>query len=111
MAGRILDPDFFRVLQTRADVTENVQLISALDHSAATDLLNEADVIVSPSRDETMPIAILEAMALGKAVLSTDVGGVREWVRSDANGVLVPAENARELAAAITRCAADKAFS
>jgi glycosyltransferase involved in cell wall biosynthesis len=110
MAGRVLDPIFFQELQTRVGVIEQVELISALDHSAATDLLNEADVIVSPSRDETMPIAILEAMGLGKAVISTDVGGIREWIRDGTNGLLVSAENAGELAAAIARCADDDAL-
>ena len=69
MAGRVLDTAFFKRLQARAAGLQNVELINALDHSEATALLNEADAIVSPSRDETMPIAILEAMALGKAVV------------------------------------------
>lgn len=107
MAGRVLDFGFFKRLQARAAGLQNVELISALDHSEATTLLNEADAIVSPSRDETMPIAILEAMGLGKAVISTDVGGVREWICDGMNGLIVPPENSNELAIALTRCAID----
>lgn len=107
MAGRVLDSRFFERLQTRAAALQNVELISALDHSEATALLNEADAIVSPSRDETMPIALLEAMGLGKAVVTTDVGGVREWIYDGMNGLIVPPENANELAVALTRCLTD----
>ena len=110
MAGRVLDSTFFEQLQARASGLQNVELISALDHSEATALLNEADAIVSPSRDETMPIAILEAMGLGKAVVSTDVGGVREWIYDGMNGLIVRPENANELAAALTRCTTDPKF-
>jgi O-antigen biosynthesis protein len=107
MAGRVLDSVFFERLQARAAGLQNVELISALDHSEATALLDEADIIVSPSRDETMPIAILEAMSLGKAVVSTDVGGVREWICDGMNGLIVPPENSNELAVALTRCTTD----
>src|SRR5688572_7199680 len=80
MAGRVLDEAFYEVLQGRAAGLNNVELIDALDHSSALTLLNDADAVILPSRDETMPIVILEAMGLGKAVISTNVGGVREWL-------------------------------
>ena len=103
MAGRVLDTEFFEKLKSRAEGLENTQLIDALDHSEATALLNQADAVVLPSRDETMPIVILEAMGLGKGVISTDVGGIREWVQNEMNGLLVARENPDELARAITR--------
>jgi glycosyltransferase involved in cell wall biosynthesis/GT2 family glycosyltransferase len=103
MAGRVLDEEFFEKLRNRAEGLENTQLIDALDHSEATALLNQADAVVLPSRDETMPIVILEAMGLGKGVISTDVGGIREWVQNEMNGLLVTRENPDELARAIAR--------
>ena len=103
MAGRVLDAEFFEKLKGRAEGLENTQLIEALDHSEATALLNQADAVVLPSRDETMPIVILEAMGLGKGVISTEVGGVREWVQDEMNGLLVARENPDELARALTR--------
>jgi glycosyltransferase involved in cell wall biosynthesis len=105
MAGRVLDEAFYRELQKRAAGLEQVELIDALEHSGALTLLNEADVIVLPSRDETMPIVILEAMGLGKAVVSTNVGGVREWLRDGLNGLLVTKENPDGLARALATCA------
>ncbi len=105
MAGRVLDDAFYDELKLAVTDLEQVELIDALDHASALKLLNETDVLVLPSRDETMPIAILEAMGLGKAVISTDVGGVREWLRNGMNGLLVEKENSVALAEALTTCA------
>ena len=105
MAGRVLDDAFYNELKTRVASLEQVELIDALDHSKALTLLNETDVIVLPSRDETMPIVILEAMGLGKMVISTNVGGVREWLRDGMNGFLVEKENPEALAEALATCA------
>jgi glycosyltransferase involved in cell wall biosynthesis/GT2 family glycosyltransferase len=108
MAGRVLDADFFAKLQTRAADLQDVALLSALDHAAAIALLQGADVLISPSREETMPIVILEAMGAGKAVVTTDVGGVCEWIRDELNGLVVPSENPEALATALDRCAQDR---
>ena len=111
MAGRVLNTEFFEKLKSRAEGLANTQLIEALDHSEATALLNQADAVVCPSRDATMPIVILEATGLGKGVISTDVGGVREWVQDEMNGLVVARESADELARAITRWVREPAFA
>jgi glycosyltransferase involved in cell wall biosynthesis len=105
MAGRVLDDTFYDELKMAVADLGQVELIDALDHASALKLLNETDVVVLPSRDETMPIVILEAMGLGKAVVSTDVGGVREWLRDGMNGLLVEKENPVALSEALATCA------
>jgi len=105
MAGRVLDEQFYFELKGSIAGFPEVELIDALDHSDALRLLNETDVLVLPSRDETMPIAILEAMGLGKAVISADVGGVSEWLCDGMNGLLVAKENPEALAEALANCA------
>ena len=104
MAGRVLDERFYSELQSAVGEFPEVRLINALGHSDALQLLNDTDVLVLPSRDETMPIAILEAMGLGKAVIITDVGGVGEWLRDGMNGLLVEKENPKALADALASC-------
>jgi glycosyltransferase involved in cell wall biosynthesis len=58
----------------------------------------ESDVIVLPSYREGMPRAILEALSMGKAVITTDTAGCRETVDEGENGFLVPSKNINALA-------------
>lgn len=59
--------------------------------------LKEAAVVVLPSYREGVPHTILEGMATGRAVLTTDVPGCRETVEEGVNGFLVPVKNFQSL--------------
>ncbi|HMI60480.1 MAG TPA: glycosyltransferase, partial [Puia sp.] len=62
------------------------------------DILAAADIFVLPSLWEGLPIGLLEAMAMGKAVIATDVDGTKEVVQNDQNGLLVKAGDVPALA-------------
>jgi glycosyltransferase involved in cell wall biosynthesis len=59
------------------------------------------DVLALPSRDEAQPIALLEAMACGKAVVAARAGGIPEVVSESVTGVLFPPEDVEMLAQAL----------
>ena len=65
------------------------------------DVLGCADVVVLASRSEGLPFTLLEAMALGKPVVATRVGGVAEVVEDGRSGRLVPRDDPAALAAAV----------
>lgn len=73
-------------------------------------LLTTADIYVMPSRYEGLPIALLEAMALGKPIVATAVNGIPEAIRDGENGLLVPSEDPAALAEALRRLGRDPAL-
>ncbi len=66
-----------------------------------------ADVFVSPADVEGLPVAILEALALGRPVAATAVGGVPSVVVDGETGILVPPGDPEALADAVERLLAD----
>jgi glycosyltransferase involved in cell wall biosynthesis len=73
----------------------------------APDLVAACDVFVLPSRREGLGVAALEAMAAGKPVVASRVGGLGETVLDGLTGLLVEPEDARGLARAIEQVARD----
>jgi len=63
--------------------------------------LAAADVVALPSTAETFSIAALESMAMGKAMLMSDVGGAREQVEHGVNGYIFPSGDADALEEAL----------
>jgi glycosyltransferase involved in cell wall biosynthesis len=64
-------------------------------------ILASLDIVVSPSRSESLSNTILEAMAAGRPVIATRVGGNPEIVRDRETGFLVPAGDENALANAL----------
>jgi len=71
-------------------------------------LFKAADVVVLPYRSATQSGVTHVAYALGKPVITTDVGGLAETVRPEETGLVVPPENPEALAAAIVRFFAER---
>lgn len=59
--------------------------------------LSESDILVNPSYGEGMPSSVLEAGAMGLAVIATDVGGTGEIIRNGKSGFLVQPSNVKQL--------------
>jgi glycosyltransferase involved in cell wall biosynthesis len=74
----------------------------------AVGLLAGADIFVLSSRFEGLPVALMEALALGLPVVATAVGGVPEAVEHGVEGLLVPAGRPDLLADSIAELAADR---
>ena len=78
-----------------------VHFVGRADRAQAVALFKGCEFFVLPSRHEPMGIVNLEAMAAGKAVIASDVGGVSELVIEGETGILVPGEDVTALAQAL----------
>jgi glycosyltransferase involved in cell wall biosynthesis len=70
-------------------------------------LLAALDVLAMPSRWEGLPMTLLEAMAMGKAIVATRVGGIPSVVNDGREGLLVPPGDVAALAKALERVISD----
>ncbi|HWV58624.1 MAG TPA: glycosyltransferase family 4 protein, partial [Longimicrobiales bacterium] len=97
-----------RALREAAEKGGFSDRVHLLGHrSDVPDLLAASDVFVMPSLSEGLPIALLEAMFAGRAIVASAVGGIPEAIRPEVDGVLVPAGEPAALASSLVRAATD----
>jgi len=84
---------------------DKTTIIKGLKQDALFDFLQDCDVLVLPSLEEGIANVVLEAMAIGIPVISTDCGGMAEVVIPNETGWLVPIRDPEAIAAAICDCA------
>ena len=110
LAGRVLDPEFGAKVKALGASSPNLEISGRANHAEAMELVRAADVVICASRDEAMPLTILEGMSLGKAVIATAVGGAAECIRDGEDGLLVKSEAPEEMAAAMRRLIENPTF-
>ncbi|MFH1062930.1 MAG: glycosyltransferase family 4 protein [Candidatus Omnitrophota bacterium] len=74
-----------------------------------TDILDAMDLFVFPSTEEADPIALSEAMARGKPVIATRIGGIPEKIEDNKTGMLIDPEDSGQIKTAIEYCMNNKA--
>ena len=80
-----------------------VTLHGMLPHRQALEVLASSEIFLLTSVEEGIPTSLIEAMALGKAVIATSVGGVPEIVTDGVNGLLTPPRLPERMAQAIEK--------
>lgn len=82
-------------------ITDVVTFTGRLDNEGMAAIYATADVMINPSLADNMPISILEALASGVPVVSTNVGGVPYLVEHQKTAMLVPPQDPEAMASAI----------
>lgn len=83
------------------DLTNEVIFVSKLAFKDVIEKMKNASLVLLPSLEEGIANVVLEAMAVGTLVVSTDCGGMKEVIKHKENGFLVPVRNSIEMAQAI----------
>ena len=95
--------DKLKILSKNLGIEKKVLFTGKIEYKYLYQLLNKIDVYAFPSLAELFPFAILEAMAAGKPIVATRVGGMPEAIRDGENGILVPPRDYKSLADGIKR--------
>jgi glycosyltransferase involved in cell wall biosynthesis len=103
--GRLLIPEYVSEVQELARELPNVRFIGEVDRNAALKYIDQCDLFVCTSRQETGPIVVFEAMALEKPVITTRVGAAGELIQDGNNGFLIDVDDVAGLQKLITELA------
>lgn len=93
------------VHRSQLGLDKRVHFVCQKPFQEVLSIVREADVLLLPSIEEGIANVVLEAMALGTLVVSTDCGGMNEVVSDGANGFLIPIRNPLAMAAALRKVA------
>jgi len=98
---------FSRIGRPR-DVPAWVQWHEKATPAEVSDLLNSASIFLSPSSTEGWALPPAEAMSCGCALVSTDIGGVRDYARAGETALLAPVDDVAGLAAHVVTLVRDQ---
>lgn len=90
-------------LAEELEVTENVNYTGKLSKEDWKKLSTEFDVFINTTNFDNLPVSVIEAMALGLPVVSTNVGGVPYLIKHEETGLLVNIADADEMCNSIER--------
>lgn len=111
LAGRAIDAEYPKRVEqfvVEHQLSDCTNFLGLLDVQTMMDEYARCSLLVLPSRQETAPVVILEAMAAGKPVVATDVGGVRDLIENDVSGFVVPAGAVEQMAGCISQLLKDE---
>ena len=94
--------------QAESKIDGNVVYCTDRSWDDAMKIIKLSQVVVVPSRMESLPTTVKEAFYLNVPVVATNVGGIPELIKDDETGILVPSENPDKLAAAVNELLFDK---
>ena len=97
--------DILRNIESK--INASVKYCTNMDWKDAMKILKESQILVVPSRTESIPQVIKEAFFLQVPVIATNVGGIPELISNNITGLLVPPENPEELANTINGLLSD----
>ena len=114
MVGRGKGDGSLQAVQERAatlGLSQRLILPGGVPKSAVSQWLNRGDIFLNTANVDNTPISVIEAMACGLCVVSTNAGGMPYLVEHEREGLLVPPNDAKAMAEAARRLLTDPALA
>lgn len=97
-------------LINKKKLNNNIKIMGWIDFENKVKLLQKVCTVLLPSYNEGLPMTILEGMAAGKVIISTNVGGIPELVENNVNGLIINPGDIDALCKAMKRVIEEKKF-
>jgi glycosyltransferase involved in cell wall biosynthesis len=94
-----------------AELPDRTRWTKSLTTPEVAQALDDATILVLPSRSEGLGRVVVEAFCRGRGVVGSRVGGIPDLVKDGMSGVLVPPGDAHALADALVRALSDRAYA
>ena len=101
-------------VQTQAEklnVSKYLKIIPGLPKKLIPEILSQNDIFINTTNVDNTPISVIEALASGLCIVSTNVGGIPYLLQNEIDSILVPPNNPELMAKAITRILNDFEFA
>jgi len=89
--------------KTQLGLEDDILFIEKLTFEEVVDKIRKSAILLLPSVEEGIANVVLEAMALGTLVVSTNCGGMAEVIKDNSNGYLVPVRDSEAIAKAVKK--------
>lgn len=114
MIGPDKDDGSLHAMQAMAEelgVSDRIELSGRVPKPKVSNWLNQGDVFLNTTNIDNTPVSVLEAMACGLCVVSTNVGGIPYLLEHERNALLVEPNDPKAMAAAVRRILVDHALA
>jgi glycosyltransferase involved in cell wall biosynthesis len=84
-------------------VEDRIEISGAISRANIGSFLNQGDIFLNTTYFDNTPVSLMEAMACGLCIVSTDVGGLPYLLKDGHDALLVPSNDSQAMSAAVTR--------
>ena len=93
------------------DVVDHITLTGSIPKAQVSEWMNKGDVFLNTTNVDNTPVSVLEAMACGLCIVSTNVGGISYLLEDGFDALLVPPDDPAAMAAAVNRVLREPALA
>ena len=92
-------------------VQDRIQYVGSVPKSSVPEWLNRGDIFLNTTSADNTPVSVIEAMACGLCVVTTNVGGIPYLLNHERDAMLVPENDSVAMATAVQRVLRDETFA
>jgi glycosyltransferase involved in cell wall biosynthesis len=101
----------FKQTAQELKISERIQIPGAIARKDVGAFLNQGDIFLNTTNFDNTPVSVMEAMACGLCVISTNVGGIPKLLRANEDGLMVPPNDENAMAESVRRILKDPEFA